>query len=369
MTPPSSAAPAREAFAEAPAPARHDRPADGATALIDALELEFDPAELADLLELARDQVPARVWEQALLGPAREFLERPGKQFRARLVGISWRLAGAARPLPASLALAVEVLHAGSLIVDDVQDGSLLRRGGPALHHLVGLPVALNTANWMYFWAARLVARAGLPPALELAITHDTQLTLLRCHHGQALDLSAHVGALRRGEVPGVVAATTQLKTGALLALAARIGARAAGAPADAVDTLGRFGGELGAGLQMLDDLGSLANPERLEKGDEDLRQGRPTWPWAWLAERSDDATWTQLVAAQREIDTCGRDGSARRVETLAAELCRRVGRHGRAHVHARLAGALAALANRFGRSPVLHAVEQEVSRLEASYG
>ena len=70
-----------------------------------------------------------------------------------------WRAAPAIRrpPWPRMF----EIIHAGSMIVDDIEDDSSERRGAPAVHRLHGLPLALNAGNWMYFAPFRLVERAG----------------------------------------------------------------------------------------------------------------------------------------------------------------------------------------------------------------
>ena len=57
------------------------------------------------------------------------------------------------------------------------------------MHTLVGVPLAINTGSWMYFWALAELAEIGLPPAIELAAQHVAISTLVRCHQGQALDL------------------------------------------------------------------------------------------------------------------------------------------------------------------------------------
>ena len=77
--------------------------------------------------------------------------------------------------------VATEVLHAGSLIIDDIQDGSLTRRGAPTVHRKVGVAMAINIGNWMYFKAMELLREQDL---------HADAVSLMsRCHFGQSLDL------------------------------------------------------------------------------------------------------------------------------------------------------------------------------------
>ena len=189
---------------------------------------------------LDRD-VPSALWRRALSGPAAEFLARPGKELRGAIVRAGWLLGGGD---PAGgydrVALVIELIHAGSLIVDDVEDGSLERRGAPALHALVGAPLAINTGSWMYFWALSELSELALPLAAQSAAVR----TLARCHQGQALDLAVRVCELEPFDVRRVVATTTRLKTAGLCRLAAELGARAAGCDPDRCEVIGAFGEE-----------------------------------------------------------------------------------------------------------------------------
>lgn len=331
------------------------------TALVAALR-DDAPA----LPDAPRD-VPAALWERALLGPAAEFLRRPGKQLRAGIVAAGWAMGGGRGRPPEALALAVEALHAGSLIVDDVQDDSDERRGAPALHRLVGTPLAINTGNWMYFWALGLLDRAGLDDARHAAATRAALRTLLACHQGQALDLTVRIGDLAAADVPAVVAATTRLKTGALTGLAARLGALAAGASPAHCDAIAALGEAVGAGLQMLDDLGSVCARSRLDKGREDLRAGRPAWPWAWLAESADELVWARLQ--QRARAAVG--APDHELDALADALRREIEPHGRRAVRRALDEALAEARAALGAGAAagLAALETELARMESSYG
>jgi geranylgeranyl pyrophosphate synthase len=329
-------------------------------------------------------EVPDAVWAAALAGPAAAFLARPGKDIRARLVRAGWRLGGglpheahdphqAPSPRARGIELVIELIHAGSLIVDDVEDASEERRGAPALHRLVGAPLAINTGSWMYFWALAELARLGLPGAVERAAA-----ALARCHQGQALDLATRVVDLEPRDVPAVVAATTRLKTGALCRLAVELGALAAGAPADRVASLADLGEAIGCALQMLDDLGGLVaaratGPDaraRRAKGHEDLREARPTWAWAWLAEQRDPFAWARLVGLARAV-AAGADPGP-----LAEALAERIEPIGRGRARATHDAALAAARAALARDPAgaaalpaLDALAEDLRRMESMYG
>lgn len=324
---------------------------DAMPALVAALA-EATAAGGASSLEPA---VPGAVWWNALTGPATAFLARPGKDLRARFVHLGGQLGGGvALETLDGIAQVLEILHAGSLIVDDVEDRSAERRGQPALHCLVGDPLAINTGTWMYFWALAELGRLRLPGALELAIG-----ALVRCHQGQALDLSTRIVDLDARDVPRVVAATTSLKTGVLCRLALELGALAAGCAPERRVQIGDFGEAAGCALQMLDDLGCVVSPLRRDKAYEDLRALRPTWVWAWLADAGDPFLWARLSRQAR----VGED-----LPALADALAERVEPTGRRAIRDRIDHALACVRT-FAAPDVADAIAGELARMERMYG
>jgi geranylgeranyl pyrophosphate synthase len=275
-----------------------------------------------------------------------------------------FELAGGRGACPEELGAIVEILHAGSLIIDDIEDDSSLRRGRPALHALHGLPVALNAGNWMYFWALGLVQELPVSDRVQLSLYRWVLRTLLRSHHGQALDLTANVYELHQQDVPNVVRATAELKTGALMELSAVLAALAAEAAPSLVDEFARFGREVGVALQMLDDVGGLVSEKRCHKGHEDLLMGRPTWPWAWLS--------AELGASRHaELQELGREVAARKLhpEVLARLLRGHLRGSGRVRIRRHIHAAFARLENVAGASPALSSLRAELQRMEKSYG
>lgn len=329
--------------------------------IVQLLGEHFSRESLAAIMDGA--EVPcAEVWRDSMHAPLESFLSRPGKEFRARLVNASYQLAGGKSSLPEVIPLLVEVLHAGSLIVDDIEDASATRRGAPALHREFGLPVALNAGNWLYFWAYALVEQLDVGPRVELSLYRWMSRTLLRCHHGQGMDLTARVTTLPQAEVPTVVNATTTLKTGCLMELAAAIGAISAAAPTPKVNALASFGKELGIGLQMLDDLSGIRNEKRCHKGHEDLLNARPTWVWAWLAEDLPQAEYETLRAMASEVE------QGRLHPENLAEQMRYAMNDRRDTVRNSLRDALKQLRSEVGPHPVLGQLSLEIRRLEESY-
>lgn len=310
-------------------------------------------------------ELPRRLWLKALLDPAAQVIGRPGKGVRGRLLEAAWTAAGGAPGgIPPELPAVVELIHAGSLVIDDIEDGSDERRGGPTLHRQVGTALALNTGNWLVFWPLHLLGQIDLPADTAARAYRLVSAALVRCHQGQALDLALPITEIARRDLPQVVALSTRLRTASLTELAASLGALTAGAPPPRVAALGEFGRDLGIALQMLDDLGGLLSPPRRQKGDEDLRLGRPTWPWAWAAETAApaDLAWllTEAARVQRgETDTTElRDRLARVVTEVGRDRCR-----------AALEGARGRLHGQLPASPARDALTAELDLLERSYG
>jgi geranylgeranyl pyrophosphate synthase len=315
-----------------------------------------DPLRLDELV----DDV---LWDQALMDPARHVLSRPGKELRGRLARHAWCLAGGPpEAFPTLLRHSIELLHAGSLVIDDIEDDSQLRRGLPALHREHGLPIALNTGNWFCFLALAILGRLPVPAERRAAIYEEASAALVRCHQGQALDLSVRVSDVSMSDVSALVSTATRLKTGSLMRLAATLGAHAAGADKEVLEALGRFGEALGVGLQMLDDWSGVAVLARREKGIEDIRLDRLTWPWAWLAELDDERTYADLLRRTRAVSL---DWEAGRV---LDRLRMRIGRSAPVSVRHQLEAAVDELGASLGESKELAQMRRDIQALERAF-
>lgn len=317
------------------------------------------PGELWDA-----GRVDAKLWDSALLSPARDIISRSGKGVRSRLLENSWILGGGEPgALPELLPVAIELLHVGSLVIDDIEDDSAMRRGEPTLHRRYGLPRALNTGNWLCFLSFACLSRLPLAPEDRLALHEEMSLGLVRCHQGQALDISISVAELPRADVYDVVSTTTRMKTGALMALAAVMGARAAGASKDTLEAIRAFGTDLGVGLQMLDDWSGVATSRRKDKGLEDLRLGSPTWPWAWLSRDINQVGYAELAHSARDASIEWEFERVReRIRVHLAPIAPRL-------IEEQLEGALEALRSAMDDGPELEAIAHDLDELSRAYG
>lgn len=254
-----------------------------------------------------------QILREALLEPISEFVSRRGKRIRAELVAFSYRLLSGDRPDSSVMgrrcqmaAEAIEFIHAGSLIVDDIEDGSTIRRGRPALHVRYPMPLALNAGNWLYFWPFDLFKEVASTEDQLLHIYEACHRTLLRAHFGQAIDLGAKIDSLDQERVSEVCLASMRLKTGALMGFAALLGGAAAGGSKTLMLILDDFGRDLGIALQMFDDLGNVIGKCDPAKRYEDMMLGRPSWVWACGAAHSTRADYQKFLKAVSRLPDDG---------------------------------------------------------------
>jgi geranylgeranyl diphosphate synthase type 3 len=122
--------------------------------------------------------------EKILLGPYEYLYAHPGKDVRTQLIAAfnEWL-----EVPPASLEIITKVvgmLHTASLLVDDVEDSSFLRRGLPVAHSIFGTAQTINSANYVYFCGLQELQKLRNPKAIEI-YTEE----LLNLHRGQGMDL------------------------------------------------------------------------------------------------------------------------------------------------------------------------------------
>jgi len=186
----------------------------------------------------------------------------PGHRWRPLLTLAAAEAAGVEAATVLDVALAVELTHTASLVLDDLpcMDDCEVRRGMPATHRVVGTSGAILVALGLLGRAAELLAGAGRNgPAL--CRSWGRVVGLRGMSGGQAMDLAFRSA----GPLKGGARRLYREKTTALAAFALSAGARAGGAAPRLGSALERFGRDLGWAYQLADD---AADRQQDQRGD-----------------------------------------------------------------------------------------------------
>lgn len=204
-----------------------------------------------------------------------------GKGVRQALAVLSAEAAGAPAEDAVAGAVAVELVHAFSLVHDDIMDGDEQRRHRATVWKAYGAGPAVLAGDALFALAVQTVADAANEHA-GAAVGHVTG-ALLQLVNGQAEDIDFETRPWIGPEAVSVAEyrAMAERKTGALLGCASAIGAVLVGAPRPVVDALSAAGRHLGLVFQAVDDLlGIWGDPAVTGKPVfSDLRRGKKTLP------------------------------------------------------------------------------------------
>eukprot|EP01120_Amphizonella_sp_Union-15-10_P000902 TRINITY_DN1097_c0_g1_i1.p1 TRINITY_DN1097_c0_g1~~TRINITY_DN1097_c0_g1_i1.p1 ORF type:complete len:387 (+),score=88.06 TRINITY_DN1097_c0_g1_i1:97-1161(+) len=213
---------------------------------------------------------------KAVLDPIWDILSRGGKRWRPVLVMLVAEALGGKPENVLPCAYACELIHNGTLVVDDIEDDSKLRRGEPCLHLKFGIDVAVNAGNAMYFLPVLLFKElkktfsdAVIVKAYELYVQELTNL-----HLGQGLDIWWHNG--KRNPNIDEYLQMCAYKTGTLARLSVRLSTLLSGGSDEQMETIGKFAEAIGVAFQIQDDLLNLTG-DTLGKGGcgEDIHEGK----------------------------------------------------------------------------------------------
>ena len=241
---------------------------------LEKIEGALRTAFLPDVPETAAEQSPIAL----LSAPCASLVSGGGKRWRPLLAVLAYQLAGGNSEDIYTLTPLIEGIHTASLIHDDIEDNSELRRGQPAAHVAYGLDSALNSGSWLYFRALQSLEDYQAPAGIKLdlyaaALTHIRSL-----HEGQALDIHWHRTA---GFFPSQedYERMIRLKTGALAALAAYTGMRAAGKEHEESNVFASLFAGAGISFQILDDVKNISTGNAGKKRGDDIVEGKKSLP------------------------------------------------------------------------------------------
>jgi geranylgeranyl pyrophosphate synthase len=270
-----------------------------------SLGLIPDLSDLDEFLEIESCVPSHQLIVSQMLDPLKDVLSISGKKIRFEMVEIAFKALGGSlteltrRQLKVCERI-IEGLHLGSMIIDDIQDQSKVRRGKPTFHNKYGVSIALNLGNWLYFQAINQVQSLELDIKQELDLLHRLNGILLKAHFGQGIDVGVNMNTLPQNQVESAYFTAAELKTGALMALAFDLGAIVANSMGEQQRLFSRHAKRFGIALQILDDIGNYLAPP--PKGKEDLNIGRPSFIWVMAARLANPSDYERFKTATRML-------------------------------------------------------------------
>ena len=277
-------------------------------------------AVLTRLLPSSKGKGP----DERRLFEAMRYAVRGGKRLRARLVYAAGELSGGESDVLDRLAAAVELVHAFSLVHDDLPalDDDALRRGEPSLHARFGEATAILAGDALLAFAFEVTSEAADDPvkALRSVRLLARATGAAGMVGGQMLDIAGERRALSADELERM----HRLKSGALIHTAVALGAGAGQLPPAEATALDSFGHEIGLAFQIQDDvLDATVETAQLGKPrGSDAQRGKSTYVRLLGLAAAKQAAEQRLESALRHLAPFG--ARANRLAALATAMVRR---------------------------------------------
>jgi geranylgeranyl diphosphate synthase type I len=227
-----------------------------------------------------------------------DLLDRGGKRIRPALTFLACECVGGKREDAVAAAASVELLHNMTLVHDDIEDQSELRRGKPCIHRIYGIPTAINAGDAMLIKVFDIANSSTIPEENRHRLVSQIAKRAYEITWGQAFEFSMWK---RKEFSEDEVIRLLKCKTGALTRLSVEAGAISGGASEQQFEALGDFGENVGIAFQIVDDLLNLQGDVK-EYGKEiggDIREGKKTVLAAHLlrvAKAADRKTFGNLL-------------------------------------------------------------------------
>lgn len=222
---------------------------------------------------------------KAIAEPVWEFLDRGGKRWRPTLFLIVCEALGKEPEDYVDFAIIPEVIHNGTLMVDDVEDASEGRRGRPCTYKIYGLDIAINAGNSMYFLPLLplMEGRGELSPRTVSKMYEIYAQEMINLSLGQATDIAWHRDLANADQISAEdYLQMCAYKTGSLARMSAKIAGVLAEAGDELVNKLGRYAESVGVGFQIQDDILDLTSEGFAEKKGgrgQDITEGKRSLP------------------------------------------------------------------------------------------
>lgn len=259
---------------------------DEKAALIDKVIEKYIPRKFFENTVIFKVNPPRYAYNldalnKAIAEPIWEFLDRGGKRWRPALFLLICEALGKNPEDFVDFAIIPEVIHNGTLMIDDIEDSSEFRRGKACTYKIYGLDIAINSGNAMYYLPLLpLIENKKKVPYEKLCRIYEIYAQeMISLSFGQAMDIAWHKGLANADKLEEKdYLQMCAYKTGTLARMSAKIAAVLADASEKLVEKLGRFAESIGVAFQMQDDVLDLIGEEFAEKKGgrgQDITEGK----------------------------------------------------------------------------------------------
>ena len=220
-----------------------------------------------------------RAAQGALSKPVWDFLSRGGKRWRPVLFLLVTEAIGGDIKKVKEFVVIPELIHNGTIIVDDLEDQSEMRRGKPCLHRIFGVDIAMNAGNFIYFLPllALVKNKNKFKPGV-LVRAYETYIQeMINISFGQATDIYWHKGLTKEINESQYLQMCA-FKTGCLSRMAAKLAVVLSEGSDELAERIGRVAEAVGIAFQIQDDILNLTGEEFAKrKGGlgEDITEGK----------------------------------------------------------------------------------------------
>jgi len=217
--------------------------------------------------------------QKALLDPSWDFLSRGGKRWRPVLFLLIAEAIGGDIKKVKDFVVIPEIIHNGTIIVDDLEDNSEMRRGKPCLHKIFGVDIAINVGNFLYFFPllALIKNKSNFKPKVLIKAYETYIQELINLGFGQGTDIYWHKGNVKEIDEKEYLQMCA-FKTGCLSRMAAKLAVILSGGSDELAEKVGRVAESMGVAFQIQDDILNLTGEDfSLKKGGlgEDISEGK----------------------------------------------------------------------------------------------
>ncbi|MCW3996904.1 MAG: polyprenyl synthetase family protein [Candidatus Bathyarchaeota archaeon] len=239
---------------------------------------------------------------KAIAEPIWDMLDRGGKRWRPALFLLICEALGKKDDYCLDLSIIPEVIHNGTLVIDDIEDSSELRRGKPCTYKIFQMDIAVNAGNAMYYLPllSLMTQKNQLPAEMQRDIYEVYVQEMINLSMGQAMDIAWHRGIANADDLDEQdYLQMCAYKTGTLARMAAKMAAVLSGADPKLVEKLGRFAESIGVAFQMQDDLLDLTGEEFAKKKGgvgQDITEGKRSLMVIYTIKKASNADRKRLI-------------------------------------------------------------------------